>query len=65
MKIGTPGAPTDTMAATANWVKERVKEVTKGRVEVKVFPASQLGNNVHHIWRMCLFEWRLLSGFHL
>lgn len=54
MKIGTPGAPTDTMAATANWVKERVKEVTKGRVEVKVFPAAQLGNNVQMIEQLQL-----------
>ncbi len=54
MKIGTPGAPTDGMATTARWVLEEVKKRTNGRIDGRVFPSSQLGNNVQMVEQLQL-----------
>jgi len=54
MKCGTPGSPTDTMSTLANWVVKEVAKRTNGRIEGKVFPASQLGNNVQMIEQLQL-----------
>jgi len=54
MKCGTPGSPTDTMSTLANWVVQELAKRTNGRIEGKVFPASQLGNNVQMIEQLQL-----------
>ncbi|MEE9186061.1 MAG: hypothetical protein V3U81_03490, partial [Candidatus Binatia bacterium] len=46
MKCGTPGSPTDSISTMAKWVVKEVRKRTGGRIEGRVFPASQLGNNI-------------------
>ncbi len=49
MKCGTPGSPTDSISTMAKWVVKEVSKRTGGRIEGRVFPASQLGNNIQMI----------------
>lgn len=62
MKFGTPGATTDTMATMARWVVEQVEKRTKGRIDGRVFPASQLGNNVQMIEQLQLGTLEATTG---
>lgn len=54
MKCGTPGAPTDILTVFADRVVNEVAKRTGGRIEGKVFPASQLGNNIQMIEQLQL-----------
>ncbi|MFQ5851472.1 MAG: TRAP transporter substrate-binding protein [Candidatus Binatia bacterium] len=62
MKCGTPGAPTDSIATMARWAVEEVKKRTNGRIDGKVFPASQLGNNVQMIEQLQLGTLECTAG---
>lgn len=62
MKCGTPGAPTDAIAATASFVIEEARKRTNGRIDGKVFPASQLGNNVQMIEQLQLGTLECTAG---
>ena len=62
MKFGTPGAPTDSMATMARWVVGELEKRTNGRISGKVFPASQLGNNVQMIEQLQLGTLEATAG---
>lgn len=62
MKCGTPGAPTDSITTMARWAVEEVKKRTGGRIEGRVFPASQLGNNIQMIEQLQLGTLECTAG---
>ncbi len=62
MKCGTPGAPTDSLSTMAKWAVEEIKKRTNGRIDGKVFPASQLGNNVQMIEQLQLGTLECTAG---
>ena len=62
MKCGTPGSPTDSISTMAKWVVKEVSKRTGGRIEGKVFPASQLGNNIQMIEQLQLGTLECTAG---
>ncbi len=62
MKFGTPGSPTDSLSTMAKWVVGELHKRTNGRIEGKVFPASQLGNNMQMIEQLQLGTLEATSG---
>lgn len=62
MKFGTPGAPTDSLSTMAKWVVGELKKRTNGRIEGRVFPASQLGNNVQMVEQLQLGTLEATAG---
>ncbi|MEE8302917.1 MAG: hypothetical protein V3S24_10825, partial [Candidatus Tectomicrobia bacterium] len=51
---GTPGSPTDSISTMAKWVVKEVRKRSGGRIEGRVFPASQVGNNIQMIEQLQL-----------
>jgi len=62
MKCGTPGSPTDSISTMAKWVVKEVSKRTGGRIEGRVFPASQLGNNIQMIEQLQLGTLECTAG---
>ena len=45
---------TDSISTMAKWVVKEVRKRTGGRIEGRVFPASQVGNNIQMIEKLQL-----------
>ena len=54
MKCGTPHPPTGPNSILAFWAMKEIEKRSGGRITGKVFPMSQLGNNVQRIEQMQL-----------
>ena len=57
LKCGTPDPPDGSLSTMASWAMREIKKRSNGRIEGKVFPASQLGNNVQRTEQLQLAPW--------
>ena len=62
VKYGTPDPATGSTSMGAKWFLEEVKKRSKGRIEGRVFPASQLGNNIARIEQLQLGTLEFTGG---
>lgn len=62
MKCGSPGAATDATSTQAQWAMKEIEKRTNGRITGRLFPASQLGNNIQMIEQLQLGTLECTAG---
>ena len=62
MKCGTPDPAMGPLSTFANWAVKEIEKRSAGRITGKVFPLSQLGNNVARIEQMQLGQLECDTG---